>query len=160
MDIHACVFWEPQRPAFFDVRVYHPNTDSCRDLKPLQIYRMHENEKKRQYSSTVLKIEHGTFASLVFTITGGMGQECFRYHSRLAELIALKKGKQYAKRISWTRAKTSFALLRSVLICLRRVPLRFRMYTLTLSWQKQLFISCFLFLTVTLGTETYFAGIC
>ena len=42
-----------------------------------------------------------------------------RYHSRLAELIALKKGEQYAKTISWIRAKTSFAPLRSALICLR-----------------------------------------
>ena len=80
---------------------------------------MHENEKKRQYSRRVLDIEHGTFTPLIFTTTGGMGQECLRYHSRLAELIALKKGAQYAKTISWIRARTSFVLLRSALICLR-----------------------------------------
>ena len=49
------------------------------------------------------------------------------YHSRLAQLIAIKKGEQYAKTISWIRTRTSFALLRSVLVCLRgsrtiRVP--------------------------------------
>lgn len=119
LDIHARGFWEPQRSAFFDVRVCHPNAESYKDLEPQQIYRMHENEKKRQYSRRVLDIEHGTFTPLVFTTTGGMGQECLRYHSRLAELIALKKGEQYAKTISWIRAKTSFALLRSALICLR-----------------------------------------
>jgi len=63
-------------------------------------YRMHENEKKRRYSSRVLDVEHGTFTPLVFTTTSGMGQECLRYHSRLAERIALKKGKQYAQTIS------------------------------------------------------------
>ena len=49
LDIHARGFWEPQRSAFFDVRVCHPNAESYRDLEPQQIYRLHENEKKRQY---------------------------------------------------------------------------------------------------------------
>ena len=49
------------------------------------------------------------------------------YHSRLAQLIAIKKREQYAKTISWIRTRTSFALLRSALVCLRgsttrRVP--------------------------------------
>ena len=80
---------------------------------------MHENEKKRLYSRRVLDIEHGTFTPLVITTTGGMGKECLRYHSRLAELIAIKKGEQYAKTMSWIRSRISFALLRSALICLR-----------------------------------------
>ena len=50
------------------------------------------------------------------------------YHSRLAQLIAIKKGEHYyAKTISWIRTRTSFVLLRSALVCLRgsrtrRVP--------------------------------------
>ena len=39
----------------------------------------------------VLDIEHGTFTPLVFTRTGGMGKEFLMYHSRLAQLIAIKK---------------------------------------------------------------------
>jgi hypothetical protein len=53
LDIHARGFWEPQRSAFFDVRVCHPNAESYGDLEPAQIYRMHENEKKRQYANRV-----------------------------------------------------------------------------------------------------------
>ena len=126
-DIHARGFWERHRSAFFDVWVCHPNAVSCRDLEPQLIYRIHENEKKRLYSKRVLHIEHGTFTFLVFTTTGGMGKECLMYHSRLAQLIAIKKGEQYAKTISWIRTRTSFALLRSALVCLRgsrtrRVP--------------------------------------
>ena len=41
------------------------------------------------------------------------------YHSRLAQLIAIKKGEQFAKTISWIRTRISFALLRSALACLR-----------------------------------------
>jgi len=62
-------------------------------LTPKQIYKKQENEKKRQYAETVMDIEQGTFTPLVFTTTGGMANECVKYHSRLAELIASKKGK-------------------------------------------------------------------
>ena len=119
LGIHARGFWERHRSAFFDVRVCHPDAASYRDLEPQQIYRIHENEKKRLFSRRVLDIEHGTFTPLVFTTTDGMGKECLMYHSRLAQLIAIKKGEQYAKTISWIRTRTSFALLRSALICLR-----------------------------------------
>ena len=49
------------------------------------------------------------------------------YHNRLAQLIATKKGEQYAKTTSWIRTRTSLALLRSEFVCLRgsstrRVP--------------------------------------
>ena len=50
-------FWERQRSVFFDVRVYHPNADSYRDLTSKQIYKKHENEKKRQYAEIVMQIE-------------------------------------------------------------------------------------------------------
>ena len=88
LDIHARGFWGRQRSAFFDVRVCHPNADSYRDLTPKQIWKKHENEKKRQYAERVMEIEQGTFTPLVFTTTGGMADECVKYHSRLAELIA------------------------------------------------------------------------
>ena len=119
LDIHARGFWEQHQSAFFDIRVCHPNAESYKQLEPKQIYRLHENEKKRSYSRRVLDIEHGSFTPLVFTSTGGMGPECLRFHSRLAELIANKKGEHYSTTISWIRARTSFALLRSALICLR-----------------------------------------
>ena len=65
----------------------HPKADSYRDFTSKQIYTKHENEKKRQYAERVMEIEQGTFTPLVFTTTGGMADECVRYHSRLAELI-------------------------------------------------------------------------
>ena len=55
----------------------------------------------------------------VYTTTSGMGKECLMYHGRLAQLPAIKKGKQYARTISWIRTRTLFALLRSALVCLR-----------------------------------------
>ena len=109
-----------QRSAIFNVRVCHPNADSYRDLTPKQIYKKHDaNEKKRQYAERVMDIEQGTFTPLVFTSTGGMADECVRYHSRLAELIADKKGESYSSAISWIRARVSFAIVRSAKQCFR-----------------------------------------
>ena len=119
LDIHARGFWEEHQSAFFDIRVCHPNAESYKQMEPKHIYRLHENEKKRSYSRRVLDIEHGSFTPLLFTSTGGMGPECLRFHSRVSELIANKKGEHYSRTISWIRARTSFALLRSALICLR-----------------------------------------
>ena len=56
---------------------------------------------------------------IIIIITGGIGKEGIRYHSRLAELIAAKKGEHYSQTISWIRARTSFALLPSALVCLQ-----------------------------------------
>ena len=73
----------------------HPNANSYRDLTPKQIYKKHENEKKRQYAEIVMEIEQGTFTPLVFSTTGGMEDECVKYHNRLAELITNKRGESY-----------------------------------------------------------------
>ena len=56
-----------------------------------------------------MEIEQGTFTHLVFTTTGGMADECIKYHSKLAELIANQKGESYSSAVSWIRAKVSFA---------------------------------------------------
>ena len=66
-----------------------------------------------------MEIEQGTFTPLVFTTTGGMADECVKYHSRLAELIANKKGESYSSANSWIRAKVSFAIVRFAILCLR-----------------------------------------
>ena len=89
----------------------HPNADSYRDLTPKQIYKKHENEKKRQYAERVMEIEQGTFTPLVLTTT---------------ELIANTKGESYSSAISWIRAKLSFAIVRFAIIFLRSSRSRIR----------------------------------
>ena len=106
-------FWVREQCAFFDVRVCHPNADSYKNLTPEKIYKLHENDKKRLYSSRLLEVEWDTFTPLVFTTTEGMSDECQRYHSRLAELLAVKKQENYAFTITWIRTRVSFAILRS-----------------------------------------------
>ena len=97
-DVHARSFWERQRSAFFDVQVCHPNADAYRELTPKQIYKKNENEKKKQYAERVKEMEQATFTPLVFMTTGRIADECVKYHSRLAGLIANKKGRKLLKR--------------------------------------------------------------
>ena len=89
-------------------------------MDPDQIFRQHEREMQRQYASRVLEVEQVTFTPLVFSTTGGMRSNVNdTIDRRLAELVATKKGENYAKTMSWIRAKVSFALLRSAMLCLR-----------------------------------------
>ena len=60
-------------------------------------------KRKEIFAPRVTEIEQGTFTPFVFTNTEGMAEECQRYHSRLAELIAAKKQEDNATRISWIR---------------------------------------------------------
>ena len=121
LDVHCRGFWERQRATFFDIRVCHPNADLYKELSPKQIYtgKLHKDEKKRKYTSRIIEVENATFTPLVFTTTGGMSQECQRYHFRLAELISSKKQEDYATTIVWIRTKVSFAILGTALVCLR-----------------------------------------
>ena len=106
----------------------HPNADSYRDVTPKQIYKTHENEKKRQYAERETEIEQGTFTSLVFTTTGGMVDECVKYHSRLVELIANNKGESYLNTVSWITAKVSFSIVPStILYMLERLKIQKKM---------------------------------
>ena len=47
-----------------------------------------------------------------------MGRGGGTYHTRIAGLVAAKKGKSYATTMSWIRARVLFALLRLALLCL------------------------------------------
>ena len=98
------------------MRICHPNADSYKELSPNRYI----NYTKTKRSEIMhLEVENGTFTPLVFTTTGGMSQECQRYHSRLAELISSKKQEDYATTIAWIKTKVSFATLRTALVDLR-----------------------------------------
>ena len=72
------------------------------------------------YNQRVLETENGTFTPLVFSSTGGMGPECQVFMKKLAEQIATKRNANLSVVSAWIRTRTSFALLRSALVCIRR----------------------------------------
>ena len=93
--------------------------ESYLDKTPEQIYLQHEREKKRKYNDRVLQVEKGSFSPLIFSTTGGMGPESTKYHKKVAELIAVKRGESYPDVMNHIRTSIRFSLLKSVLIAVR-----------------------------------------
>ena len=119
LDVSAVGVWSAMERTFLDVRVMHPNSPSYLDKTPDQIYKQHEREKKRTYNDRILHVEKGSFSPLIFSTTGGMGPECAKYHKRVAELIANKRGELYSDVVNHIRTRIRFSLLKSVLIAVR-----------------------------------------
>ena len=54
--------------------------------------------------------------TVVFSANGGMGRECKKFYSVLAEMITMKQKQEYYIPMSWFRQKISFWLMRSILL--------------------------------------------
>ena len=119
LDICARSFWVSGQRAFFDIRIFDPNAQRYSKQTLKQCYSMNENEKKRHYNTRIMEVDQGSFTPLVFTVAGGIGGEGRAFYSRLATLLSLKNGIEKSKVTSWIRSKVNFALLRSMLLCLR-----------------------------------------
>ena len=118
-DIRARGFWRTGQNAFFDVRVTNVNAKSQSHLSSTRIYSKHEADKKREYNERVMQVEHGSFTPLIFSLNGGSGPECERYHRHIAQRIADKTGEKYEHIMTWIRCKLSFLIIRACLLCVR-----------------------------------------
>lgn len=121
LDVSAVGVWSPYEKTYVDVRVFHPNAKSYADKNIGQLYKIHENEKKRAYNERVLQIEKGSFTPLIFSTTGGMSDETLKFHNRLALLIANKQNENYSDVTNFIRTRLRFSILKSCLIALRGV---------------------------------------
>ena len=119
LDISVRGFWTPLDRAFTDVRVLHPQAQSNTNKSLYQMYRAHENEKKRMYNARILQIEKASLTPLVFSTTGGMGAEADRFYKHLAERISTKTDQRYSDTVAFIRRRLRFDLLKTCLISLR-----------------------------------------
>ena len=119
VDIRTRGFWERGQQAFFDLKVFNPKA-GCYSNKSLhQCHVMNEQEKKRAYNERILKVDHGTFTPLVFSIIGGVRREYQKFYSRLEQLISKKRDLLGSILSNWIRINVCFGLLKSSLLCLR-----------------------------------------
>ena len=118
-DISARGVWNPMDKTYFDIRVFHPGASSNSTADKKAMYKRHESEKKRAYGSRVLEVEKGTFTPLVFSTTGGMGEEAAAFNKRLASLLSEKKGNSYSDTISFIRRRLRFCILKTTLVAIR-----------------------------------------
>ena len=57
----------------------------------------------------------------MFSVTGGMGRECSMFFKKLNQLISIKRKEKLSVVTYGIRCKISFALLRSCLLCIRKI---------------------------------------
>lgn len=119
LDVSARGVWVRNQRAFFDIRVFYPNARRFQGQSLKQTYISNEKEKKRAYNERVLQVEGGTFTPLVFSVFGGMGEECKLFFKRLSSMLSEKRKEDHATVATWVRRRVCFALLRSALTCLR-----------------------------------------
>ena len=119
LDRSARSFWITGQKVFFDVRVFDPKASQYQSKSLKQCFAVNELEKKRLYNKRISEVEHTSFTPLIFTIHGAMGIECRSFVSKLSELLAIKRNLPKSTVTSWVRKKISFALIKSMLICLR-----------------------------------------
>ena len=119
LDIAATGVHSTFERTFFDVRVTHPNCDSNIHKPISQVYKEHENEKKRMYEERILESEKGSFTPLIFSTSGGNGPMCRILIKKLADRIAEAKNEKYEDIVYHLRVRIRFAILRSTLLSVR-----------------------------------------
>ena len=97
----------------------HCGEVSQRSRRSKSVQTRSEREKRRTYDQRIREVEHGSFAPLVFSATGGMGPSTTIVYKRLATLLAYKRGQSYSMVIKWLRCRLSFSLLRSSIAAIR-----------------------------------------
>ena len=48
------------------------------------MYHAHEHQKKKKYNARILQVEKASFSPIVFSTTGGMGDEATMLYKKLA----------------------------------------------------------------------------
>ena len=90
-DIGNWCFWEQGQQFFYDIKVFDPNA-YCHHNKSLkQCHVMNKLEKKQAFNERILRVDHGIFTPLMFSINGNMGRQCQNFYSCLAQLISEKR---------------------------------------------------------------------
>ena len=120
LDVSARSIWNPLERAFLDIRVFHPLAPSNKAHGTISsMYKSHETQKKAGYNARVLEVERGTFMLVVFSTTGGMGNEANTLFKRIAQRTASKTGQRYSDVMSFIRKRVRFDLLKTTIIALR-----------------------------------------
>ena len=117
LDVSARGLWRPLDRTFIDIRVLHPQAQSNSRHKTLkQMYRAHEEQKKKKYNARVLQVEKATFSPIVFSTTGGMGNEATLFYKKLAKKTSKKTGQDLCDVTCYIRRRLRFELLKTCLI--------------------------------------------
>ena len=104
---------------FFDIKMLNPNSASYLDIATKKVYENAERAKRALYNDRILHVERGTFAPLIFSVTGGTGQEARTFLRLLCEKISYKNRQDYSCVSNFIKCKLSFLIRKLVLLCVR-----------------------------------------
>ena len=120
IDIRAMAFLGRQPPGrIFQCKGVQPSCAQQPTNDPKCLLLDTREGKRRAYKQQVCEVEHGSFALLIFSATGGVGPTAVVVFKRLAGMIAEKSNQQYSTTVGMIRCRISFLLLRSAIMCLR-----------------------------------------
>ena len=118
VDVSMQGFWVQGQLALSDVGVINLLA-KCYNAKHLKLtFATHEEVKKRSYNQKIIETGNGSFSPLVFACTGGILRECWKFYSRLVNLLAIEENLNKSTVMGWLRANLWFKSLRSVNICI------------------------------------------
>ena len=118
LDVSARSFWIMSQKAFFDVRLFDANASRYQFRILEQRFAVNEREKKRLCNRRILEVERASFTPFTFAMHDAMGIKYKSFVSKLSELLATRRDSPKSTVTSWVKMKISFALIRSMLICL------------------------------------------
>ncbi len=110
--------WIPQAEALFDVRVVDTDAPSYSNRTPKDVLQTAEREKKAKYSKACEE-RHALFTPFCCSVDGMLGGEADSFLNVIGERLSSKWDQGYGEVMGCIRARLSFAILRSTMLCLR-----------------------------------------
>ena len=118
-DVSARALWINGQTAFFDLKVFNPLVICHLHHSLSAVHKKNESKKKREHNQRILQVEHGSFTPFKFSCFGEMSRGCSRFFSHTAERLTNRRKEPKSKISAWIKARLNFALIRSMLLCLR-----------------------------------------
>ena len=112
-----------------DVRVVDTDAQSYLDHSLREVLNSPESEKRRKYV-TACQERRGQFTPLCFSVEGMWGGEAEWFIKPLAEQLTSRWAKPYSLLMVWLRARMTFAILHTTILCMRSSGSKWRCISL------------------------------
>ena len=125
VDIKPRGFWVRGQQAFFDMKVFDPNTNHFFNKAVPQCYIQNKKKKETTIQRKSFRNRPWNFylppPCLVFMIYAGKRRECSTFYNRLAKKIGWQKNENHINQLSEIGSEENiyFVILKSVLLFMR-----------------------------------------